>query len=56
MNSAVQYLLAVLLSISFSLCSATCPQECRCTGTTVVCSDLGLHYVPRRIPLETEKL
>jgi hypothetical protein len=50
-------LLIILLSSSVILSSAAfCPDQCRCVGTTVVCSDLGLRYVPRKIPATTEKL
>lgn len=58
MKTLICYLLATLLSTQLVSCTAPslCPDECRCTGTTVVCSDLGLRYVPRKIPPGTEKL
>lgn len=33
-----------------------CPRLCTCTGHTVDCSHRGLSTVPRKIPLETERL
>ncbi|CRK86792.1 CLUMA_CG000623, isoform A [Clunio marinus] len=33
-----------------------CPRLCTCTGHTVDCSHRGLSSVPRKIPLETERL
>lgn len=33
-----------------------CPKVCTCTGQTVDCSNRGLAQVPRRIPLDTERL
>lgn len=33
-----------------------CPKVCTCTGPTVDCSNRGLVQVPRRIPLDTERL
>lgn len=33
-----------------------CPKVCTCTGQTVDCSHRGLTQVPRRIPLDTERL
>lgn len=33
-----------------------CPKVCSCTGQSVDCSHRGLTQVPRRIPLDTEKL
>lgn len=33
-----------------------CPRVCSCSGTTVDCSHRGLQQVPRRIPLDTERL
>lgn len=36
--------------------SPKCPRLCTCTGHTVDCSHRGLSSVPRKIPLETERL
>lgn len=36
--------------------SPKCPRLCTCTGHTVDCSHRGLTQVPRKIPLETERL
>lgn len=33
-----------------------CPKVCSCNGQSVDCSRRGLTQVPRRIPLDTEKL
>lgn len=33
-----------------------CPRMCTCSGQTVDCSNRGLGQVPRRIPVETERL
>lgn len=33
-----------------------CPRLCTCTGHTVDCSHRGLSSVPRKIPLDTERL
>lgn len=33
-----------------------CPRVCSCSGQTVDCSHRGLTQVPRRIPLDTERL
>lgn len=33
-----------------------CPRVCTCSGQTVDCSHRGLTQVPRRIPLDTERL
>lgn len=33
-----------------------CPKICTCSGQTVDCSHRGLTQVPRRIPLDTERL
>lgn len=33
-----------------------CPRVCTCTGQTVDCSHRDLQQVPRRIPLDTERL
>lgn len=36
--------------------SLKCPRQCTCVGQTVDCSHKGLTQVPRKIPLETERL
>lgn len=36
--------------------SPKCPRLCTCTGHTVDCSHRGLSSVPRKIPLETERM
>lgn len=36
--------------------SVRCPKVCSCSGQSVDCSRRGLTQVPRRIPLDTEKL
>lgn len=36
--------------------SPKCPRLCTCNGHTVDCSHRGLSSVPRKIPLETERL
>ncbi|EDS40262.1 predicted protein [Culex quinquefasciatus] len=33
-----------------------CPRLCSCTGQTVDCSHRGLTQVPRKIPLDTDRL
>lgn len=33
-----------------------CPRMCSCAGQTVDCSHRGLGQVPRRIPVDTERL
>lgn len=33
-----------------------CPRMCTCSGQTVDCSNRGLGQVPRRIPVDTERL
>lgn len=33
-----------------------CPRVCSCTAQTVDCSHRGLQQIPRRIPLDTERL
>lgn len=33
-----------------------CPRVCTCTGQTVDCSHRDLQQVPRRIPLDSERL
>ena len=33
-----------------------CPRSCQCNGVTVDCSHRGFTQVPRRIPLDTERL
>lgn len=33
-----------------------CPKACTCTGPTVDCANRGLAQVPRRIPVDTERL
>lgn len=33
-----------------------CPRVCSCTGQTVDCSHRSLQQIPRRIPLDTERL
>lgn len=33
-----------------------CPRVCTCTGQTVDCSHRDLQQVPRRIPLDAERL
>lgn len=33
-----------------------CPRMCSCSGQTVDCSNRGLGQVPRRIPVDTERL
>ncbi|XP_055692346.1 protein slit isoform X2 [Lutzomyia longipalpis] len=36
--------------------STRCPRLCTCTGETVDCSHRGLSQIPRRIPIDTERL
>jgi slit protein 2 len=36
--------------------SLKCPRLCTCVAQTVDCSHRGLTQVPRKIPLETERL
>ncbi|GAB0095466.1 Leucine-rich repeat domain superfamily [Sergentomyia squamirostris] len=36
--------------------SNKCPRPCTCTGDTVDCSHRGLGQIPRRIPIDTERL
>ena len=44
------------ISSSSDTISPKCPRLCTCTGHTVDCSHRGLSSVPRKIPLETERL
>lgn len=45
---------ASLMSSSSS--DIKCPRVCSCSGTTVDCSHRGLQQIPRRVPLDTERL
>lgn len=43
-------------SIGFNSIDQKCPRVCICTGSTVDCSHRDLQQVPRRIPLDAERL
>lgn len=45
-----------LNSFGLSANEAKCPRVCACAGQTVDCSQRGLTQVPRRIPIDTERL
>lgn len=44
------------LGSSISSIDHKCPRVCICTGPTVDCAHRELQQVPRRIPLDTERL
>lgn len=43
-------------SIGYNSIDQKCPRVCTCTGQTVDCSHRDLQQVPRRIPLDAERL
>lgn len=43
-------------NIGYSSVDQKCPRVCTCTGQTVDCSHRDLQQVPRRIPVDVERL
>lgn len=43
-------------SVGTNAIDQKCPRLCTCTGQTIDCSHRGLQQVPRKIPLDTERL